>query len=54
MQEATPVVNEDLLDAIILTAKSCGETAQLSIDKDIDIMRRVTSPPVVGDYDIFA
>ena len=46
MQEATPVVNENLLEAITFAAKSCGATAQLSIDKDIDIVRRVTSPLV--------
>ena len=48
MQKATPVVDEDLLEAITLAGKSCGTTTQLII-KDIDIMRRVTSPPVVGD-----
>ena len=49
VQEATPIVNEDLLEAVTLAAKSCEATAQLSIDKDIDIVRRVTSPPIVGD-----
>ena len=47
--EATPVVDKDLVEAVTLAAKSCGATAQLSIGKDIDIMRRVTSPPTVGD-----
>jgi len=30
-------------------AKSCGATAQLSIDKDINIVRRVTSPLAIRD-----
>ena len=37
------------MEALNLVAKSCGVTAQLSIGKDIDIARRVTSPPVAGD-----
>ena len=48
MKAATPVV-EDLLEVVTLVAKSYGVIAQLSIDKDIDIMRRVTSPPTIGD-----
>jgi len=42
VQEPTPVIDEDLVKAITLVAKSCGSTGQLSIDKDIDIVRRVT------------
>jgi len=53
VQEATPIVDEDLLDAITLAAKSCGATAQLSIGKDIDIVRRVNSPAAVGDVTTF-
>ena len=49
MQEATPVVDEDLFEVVTLVAKSCGATVQLSISKDIDIVRRVTLPPTVGD-----
>ena len=49
MQEATPIVDEDLLEAVTLGAKSCGAIAQLSVGKDIDIKRKVTSPPTVGD-----
>ena len=49
MQEATPIADKDLLEAITFAAKSCGMTAQLSIGKDIDIVRRVTSAPIVGD-----
>ena len=49
MYEATPIVDEDLLEAVNLVAKSCSVTAQLNISKDIDIVRRVTSPPIVGD-----
>ena len=49
MQEATPIVNENLLEAVTLAAKSCDATTQLCIGKDIDIVRRVTSPPIVGD-----
>ena len=48
MQEATLVVNDDLLKAVTLVAKSCGATGQLSIGKDIDIERRVTSPPIAS------
>jgi len=48
VQEATPFVNDDLLEAVTLAAKSYGATAQLSISKDIDIVRRVTSPPVTA------
>jgi len=47
VQEATPVVDDDLLEVVTLAAKSCGVIAQLSISNDIDIMRRVTSPPVM-------
>ena len=48
MQEATPVVDEDLLEVVTLVGKSCGTIAQLSINKDIVIMRRVTSPCASG------
>jgi len=34
---------------VTLAAKSCGATTQLSIGKDIGIMRRVTLPPTVVD-----
>ena len=47
MKEATPVVDGDLLEAVTLATKSCSATGQLSIGKDIDIMRRVTSPPIM-------
>ena len=46
---ATPIVDEDLLETVILAAKSHGTTAQLSIGKDIDIVKRVLLPPTVGD-----
>jgi len=49
VQEATPVVDEDLLQVITLVAKSCGATAQLCISKDIDILRRVMSRFVIRD-----
>ena len=49
MQEATPIVDEDLLEAVTPAAKSCGTTAQLSIGKDIDIMKKVTLPPAIRD-----
>ena len=52
MQEDIPIVDEDLLDAITLAAKSCGTIAQLSIGKDIDIMRKVTSPLTIRDVTI--
>jgi len=42
------VVDEDLLDLVTLTTKSYGTTAQLSIGKDIDIVRRVTSHLAIG------
>ena len=48
MQEATPVVDDDLLEAVTLVAKSCGATTQPSIGKVIDIMRRVMSPYVIA------
>jgi len=48
VQEVIPIVDDDLLEAATLTAKSCGATAQLSIGKDIDIMRRVASLPVTA------
>ena len=46
-QEDTVVVNEDLLKVVTFVAKSCRAIAQLSIGKDIDIVRRVTSPPTI-------
>ena len=49
MEEASPVINEDLLAAVTLAAKSCGAIAKLNISKDIDIVKRVTSPLAVGD-----
>jgi len=49
VQGATPIVHEDLLEVVTLAAKSCGAIAHLSIDKDIDIVRRVTLPPTIGD-----
>jgi len=49
VQEATIVVDENILEAVTLVTKSCGATVQLSIGKDIDIMRRMTSPPIVRD-----
>ena len=49
MQGAIPIVHEDLLEVVTLAVKSCGATAYLSIDKDIDIVRRVTLPPTIGD-----
>jgi len=49
VQETTLVVDEDLLGVVTLAAKSCGAITQLSISKDIDTVRRVTSPSVVGD-----
>ena len=36
IQEATPVVDEDLLEVVTLAAKSCGAIAKLSISKEID------------------
>jgi len=48
VQEATPVVDDDLLEAVTPAAKSCGATGQLSIGKDIDIARRVTLTPVTA------
>jgi len=49
VQEATLIVDEDFLEAVTLATKSCGATAQLSIGKDIDVVKRVTSPPTVRD-----
>jgi len=48
VQEATPVIDDDLLEVVTLAAKLCGTTTQLSISKDIDIVRRVMSPPVTA------
>jgi len=48
VQEATPIVGDDLLEAVTLTAKSCDVTGQFSIGKDIDIVRRVTPAPVMA------
>ena len=48
MQEVTLVVDDDRLETITLAAKSCDATGQLSIIKDIDIVRRVTSPLVTA------
>jgi len=39
VQEARPIVDDDLLEAVTLTAKSCSVTGHLSIGKDIDIVR---------------
>jgi len=44
VQKATTVVDEQIPKVINLVAKSSIPTAQLSIDKDIDIIRTVTSP----------
>jgi len=49
MQEATPVVDKDLLGAVIPAAKLCGTTTQFGIGKDIGIVRRATSPPTMRD-----
>ena len=49
MQEATLVVDEQLLEFVSLEAKSSIPIAQLSIDKDIEIVRRVSSTYTVGD-----
>jgi len=38
VQEATLVVDDDLLEAITLTAKLCSAIGKLSIGKDIDIV----------------
>jgi len=46
---AAPVVNEQLLEAIIPPAESSILKAQLRIGKGIDIIRRVTSSHTVGD-----
>ena len=48
MNEVTPVVDEDLLETVTLATQSCCVIAQPSIGKDIDIMRRVTSPPITA------
>jgi len=48
VQEATPVVDDNLLEAVTLVANSSGATGQPSIGKDIDIVRRVTTPPVAA------
>jgi len=48
VQEATLVVDDDLLEVVTLATKSCGTTAQLSISKDVGIVTRVTSPPVMA------
>jgi len=48
VQEATHVVDEQLLEAVSLVAKSSISIAQLSIGEDIDIIRRVTSHHIIG------
>ena len=49
MQEATLVVDEQLLEAISLTLKSSTSRAYLDIGKDIDVVQRMTSPHAIGD-----
>ena len=48
MQEATPIVDDNLSEVVTLATKSCRVTTQLNIDKDIDIMRKVTSLPITA------
>jgi len=49
VQEATSIIDEQLLEAINLEAKSSIQTAQLRIGKAIKIVRRVASPHTIGD-----
>ena len=44
VQEATPIVNEQLLKALSLIARSSIPRALVGISKGVDIMRRVTLP----------
>ena len=48
-QEPTLIVDKQLLEAVSLEAKSSIPIAQLIIGKDIDIIRGVTLPHIVGD-----
>ena len=49
VQEATSIIDEQLLEAVNLEAKSSIQTTQLGISKAIEIARRVASPHTIGD-----
>jgi len=47
-QKATPIIDEQLLENVSHVAKSSAPKATLGISKDIEIMRKQTSPHKVG------
>ena len=49
VQEAMLIVDDNLLEAISLEAKSSISMAYLGIGKDIGIVRKVTSPHTIRD-----
>jgi len=49
VQEAAPIADEELLEAVNLTAKSFISKAHLGISKDIINVSRVTSRHTVKD-----
>ena len=48
MQEATPIINEQLLEEVNLTAKLSTAKASLHGGKDIEVVKRLAYPEGVG------